>query len=361
MGIDIIRKLVFAAACTATLGLAAAPNNTLAAPREKALDALPLLPMSTGAPLKSPGGIAVAGDRVAISDTGHNRIVLADRDGRVHAVIGNGCSGGHNGSYDEAEFSQPHGLTFHDGRLYVADTRGQRVRVIGLEEKKVATLAGNGNRAFVTSGRFPARKAMLNSPWDVQWAKGHLYVSMAGEHAIWRYDPATRRIGPWAGSGHEGLLDGDLQTAKFARSSGLDAHGGTLYVADSGSSAIRAIDLDAGRVGTLIGTGLFNLGMRSDTALLRHPRGLTYRGGSLYIADTDNNALRRLDLQDRQLTTMARSLSSPRAVAIIEPDTLLVVEAGANQVEAVTLSTGATSAWPLKGLKPPQSCTDHAK
>src|SRR5699024_6888144 len=148
----------------------------------------------------------------------------------------------------------------------------------------------------VTSGRFPADSAAFNSPWDVQWAGGKLYISMAGDHDIWRYDPATKQVGPWAGTGREGLRDGDVRGAEFAQSSGLDAHGGTLYVAEPESSAIRAIDLGQGRVKTLIGKGLFVFGLRdgeADQALLQHAEGLAWNAGSLYIADTFNEALRR--------------------------------------------------------------------
>src|SRR5699024_10139650 len=185
----------------------------------------------------------------------------------------------------------PHGLTFHDGKLYVADTLGQKVRVVNLKAHKVTTLAGSGERAFVHSGEFPAASATFNSPWDVQWAGGKLYISMAGDHDIWRYDPATKKVGPWAGTGREGLRDGSIHSAEFAQSSGLDAHDGTLYVADPESSAIRAIDLDQGSVKTLIGKGLFVFGLRdgkAGQALLQHAEGLVWSDGSLYIADTFN-------------------------------------------------------------------------
>src|SRR5699024_1502807 len=139
----------------------------------------------------------------------------------------------------------------------------------------------------------------LNSPWDVQWLDGDLYVAMAGDHGVWRYDPDTQDIGPWAGNGREGLRDGSLRRAEFAQPSGLDAHAGRLYVAGPEASAIRAVDPAAQTVTTLVGQGLFKFGLRdghAKAALLQHAEDVLWHDGALYIADTFNDALRRLDL-----------------------------------------------------------------
>lgn len=167
------------------------------APPASKLPRLPLQPTTAKArALATPGGIAVSPSLVAVADTGHNRIVLADRAGKLVAVIGTGCEGRTDGDYAHAQFNRPHGLAFHDGALYVADTDNQLIRRIDLAHKTVATVAGNGQRGFAISGQFSALSAVLNSPWDVAWSGGRLYVSMAGDHQIWRYDPADRTIGP---------------------------------------------------------------------------------------------------------------------------------------------------------------------
>jgi thiol-disulfide isomerase/thioredoxin len=303
--------------------------------------------------LDSPGGIAVTDKWVAVSDTGDNRVVLAHRDGQVKAVIG-GC--------DKSAFERPHGLVFHNNKLYIADTRGARVRVVDPATQAVSTLAGSGKRAYVAHGRYPARQASFNSPWDVQWADGGVYISMAGDHDIWRYDPETGQVGPWAGSGREGLHDGDRHSAQFAQSSGLDVHAGTLYVADPESSAIRAVNLKSGEVQTLVGQGLFKFGLQNGPAsgaLLQHAEDAVWLDDSLYIADTFNNALRRLDLKNSKVTTIATGLKQPQALAVFNADTLLVAEAGGNRIVSVHLPDGETRPWPIKGLKAP-TCADTA-
>jgi hypothetical protein len=179
---------------------------------------------------------------------------------------------------------------------------------------------------------------------------------MAGDHQIWRYDPAAGTIGPWAGTGQEGLEDGARGDAQFAQPSGMSAHENTLYDTDPESSSVRAIALPDGKVSTLIGHGLFDFGMRNgnaNDAQLQHAEAVAWNGGSLYIADTFNNALRRLDLATHQVSTVAALLHSPLAVAALTPDTLLVAEGDANRIDAVHLPDGKVTTWTIAGLKPP--------
>ncbi|HEX5354239.1 MAG TPA: thioredoxin-like domain-containing protein [Rhodanobacteraceae bacterium] len=328
-----------------------------AAPPAAKLSKLPLRPLALQPRgLATPGGLAVSPRLVAVADTSHNRIVLADHDGKLVAVVGNGKAGRADGTYADAEFDRPHGLAFHDGALYVADTGSHTIRRVDLAKHAVTTIAGNGMRGFVATGEFPANAAILNSPWDLAWAGGKLYVSMAGDHQIWRYDPATRRIGPWAGTGREGLGDGSLADATFAQPSGLSVHGDVLYDADPESSSIRVIKLRGSAVDTLVGHGLFKFGMRNGSAghaQLQHAEGIAWHDGSLYIADTFNNALRKLDLATHEVSTVAALLERPLAVATLSPDTLLVAEANGNRIDAVHLPDGKTQAWSISGLKAP--------
>ncbi|MDE2055163.1 MAG: redoxin domain-containing protein [Xanthomonadaceae bacterium] len=326
------------------------------APPASKLPRLPLQPIAAKTrALATPGGIAVSPSLVAIADTGHNRIVLSDRSGKLVDVIGTGCEGRADGDYAHAQFNRPHGLAFHDDALYVADTDNQLIRRIDLTHQTVATIAGNGQRGFAISEQFSARSAVLNSPWDVAWSGGKLYVSMAGDHQIWRYDPANQTIGPWAGTGMEGLADGVRGDAQFAQPSGMRVHGDTLYDVDPESSSVRAIALPDGTVSTLVGHGLFDFGMRNGNAnhaQLQHAEGIAWNAGSLYIADTFNNALRKLDLATHQVGTVAALLGSPLAVATLAPDTLLVAEGDANRIDAVHLPDGKVTPWPVAGLQP---------
>jgi hypothetical protein len=135
-------------------------------------------------------------------------------------------------------------------------------------------------------------------------------------------------------------------------------HDGTLYDADPESSSIRAITLPDGKVSTLVGRGLFDFGMRNGSAsraLLQHAEDVAWNGGSLYIADTFNNALRKLDLAAHDVTTVAALLDGPLAVEALSPDTLLVAEGDGNRIVAVHLPDGTVEPWRIEGLTIPNA------
>jgi sugar lactone lactonase YvrE len=148
----------------------------------------------------------------------------------------------------------------------------------------------------------------LRSPWDLALRGDSLYIAMAGEHQIWRMDLARNRLAAFAGSGAEGIRDGELGEATFSQPSGLSLHGDELFVADPEASAVRVIDLSRGRVRTLVGTGLFDFGDRDGPlsgARLQHALGITlWQERKLLIADTYNHKLKLLDLEAGTLETL---------------------------------------------------------
>ncbi len=315
---------------------------------------LPLQPpVQSSHGLLQPGKITVQGNLVAIADTGHNRILLLDRSGKVLRIIGNGHPGDRNGAPEQAEFRSPQGLAFVGQSLYVADTDNQLIRRIDLANDRVSTVAGNGQRRFAAMGKHPARSVALNSPWALQAVDRVLYIAMAGEHQIWQLNLADEQIGPYAGSGREGINDGSLAQASFAQSSGLAYHQGILYVADPEASALRAIHLDKGQVHTLIGEGLFAFGLRNGSAsqaLLQHDQGLSWLDGRLYIADTFNNAIRVFDPRTMQVSTLATGLDQPGGLVAFNADTLLVADTNANRIVMVNTRSGVIRPWPIQGL-----------
>jgi sugar lactone lactonase YvrE len=128
---------------------------------------------------------------------------------------------------------------------------------------------------------------------------------MAGSHQIWTVD-TNGEAAPFAGSAAEAIVDGPRASSAFAQPSGLATDGASLLVADSESSAIRRIDLESGDVRTIVGTGLFDFGLRDgvgDEARLQHPLGIAWRDGLLYIADAYNGAIRIVDPRTREATT----------------------------------------------------------
>jgi NHL repeat-containing protein len=178
---------------------------------------------------------------------------------------------------------------------------------------------------------------------------------MAGSHQIWRYDPARETVEAVAGSGAEAIHDGPLRQAALAQPSGIAPLGDGFAVADTESSAVRRIDLAADRVRRIVGRGLFVWGFRDgtgDETLLQHPQGIAAAGDRLLIADTYNHALRWLEPATRTVETLTGGepgfvdgpltdarFNSPGA-ASFRGDTLWVADTDNHALRLVDLARG---------------------
>ncbi len=248
-----------------------------------------------------PGKILADGEhnRLFISDTDHHRIVITDMSGKVKNVIGNGKPALNDGSYSDASFNQPQGLTLVGDKLYVADTENNAVRVIDLMKQTVSTVAGNGKQARQFNNPGFGKDVELNSPWGITHVGDELYVAMAGPHQVWKINPQTGFSEPFAGSGAEGLHEGSRREIPMAQPSGITTDGKYLYVAEPEASAVQRIGLGTDKhVKTLVGMGLFTFGDKdgtSDKALLQHDLGIALWNGKLLVADTYNNKIKEVD------------------------------------------------------------------
>ena len=305
-------------------------------------------------PLLYPGKVLAdaKGGRLFIADSNHNRIVVTTLEGKVLAVIGDGKPGLKDGPYAAAEFHYPQGLTLADAdTLYVADTDNNAIRRVDLRQGTVSTAAGDGERTYMDDAEVPAAKAELNTPWDVLAHDGLVYIAMAGQHQLWLYDPAKKEIRHFAGSGAEGIDDGELMDASFAQTSGLSTDGATLYAADPEASAVRAVDFSGSlaRVHTLVGTGLFDFGDVNgcgDEVRLQHDLGVAWHAGQLFVADTYNGEIKQLDPHNRCVSTVIApgSLEEPGGLSFAG-DTLYVADTDHNRVMVVDIK--AKKAVPL--------------
>ncbi len=228
-------------------------------------------------------------------------------------VIGSGARGYDNGSFDEATFDTPQGMALNGSILYVADTNNHAIRAVDLVERVVTTIAGTGEQSYVRNATGAPTTVGLNSPWDVALdATGNiLYIAMAGPHQLWALIFDRDLIGPLVGSGREGLVDGALAQAELAQPSGLYYQDALLYFADSESSSVRVADFTTDEVRTLAGpptNDLFDFG-DVDGALgvsrLQHPLGVVGgEDGVLYVADTYNSRIKALDLETNEIQTV---------------------------------------------------------
>ena len=311
-----------------------------------------------------------------VTDTGHHRLVQLEDDlTTVRRAIGSGTKGWADGPADAARFNEPQGVALlpesvrasvgYD--LIVADTVNHRLRGVELSTGKVRTLAGNGVQRLLDDARargadpneIPADAAptdvALSSPWDVLWstAADTLVIAMAGTHQLFSFDPRSGRVAVLAGTGDEGLRDGAASESWFAQPSGLaQDSSGTVWVADSESSALRRVRFDeSGEVSSVdspVGEGLFDFGFRdgaADQARLQHCLGVAVLpDDSVAIADTYNGAIRRYDPSTDEVSTLTRGLAEPSGVildASEEQPVMVVVEANAHRLVRVPVPKDA--------------------
>jgi sugar lactone lactonase YvrE len=322
-------------------------------------------------PLAFPGKVLAdaKGERLFIADSNHNRIVITKLDGALIETIGAGEPGAADGAFQKASFYRPQGMALDADDLYVADTENHLIRRVDLKDRTVETIAGTGKQSHDYFKRGPAREIGLNSPWDLQVVERTLYIAMAGPHQIWKLDLQNREVSTFAGSGREARLDGSLLEAGFAQPSGLTTDGKSLFVADSESNIIRAIDLATGKVQTLVGGDLFEFGDTDgtgDDVRLQHPLGVFALEGKVLIADTYNHKIKQLDPVARSVKTLlgtgkpgqadgaSPSFYEPGGLAVAN-NNLYIADTNNHAIRVLDLKTKAAATLKIKGLEPPAS------
>jgi DNA-binding beta-propeller fold protein YncE len=204
-------------------------------------------------------------------------------------------------------------------------------------------------------GGHSGRDQALNSPWDLAMLGGKLYLAMAGLHQIWVFDPTTGEAHVVAGTGRENITDGPARRAALAQPSGIAAAGEMLYFADSETSAVRSFDPHAETITTLVGEGLFTFGDADGPgarARLQHPLGVAATPDALYVADSYNHRIKRIDLRDgavhgvvgqgtpARLVDTALAFSEPGGLSVAGHD-LFIADTNNDRVIHFDLQTGA--------------------
>lgn len=322
-------------------------------------------------PLAFPGKVLAdeKSNRLFISDSNHNRIVITDLKGKLIETIGNGEPSLKDGNYQTAAFNRPQGLFLDTEKLYVADTSNHAIRKINLQTKQVETITGDGKQAEWRSKGGIAKNSRLSSPWDIVKIGNSLYIAMAGTHQIWKLDFATNQVAPYAGSGAEARLDDTIADAGFAQPSGLVSDGKKLWIADSESNIIREIDLQKETVETLVGGDLFDFGDKDgegDDVRLQHPLGVVLYEGKVLIADTYNHKIKQLDTDKRVVKTFLGTGKAGQVDGIkpqfyepggltIANNKLFVADTNNHAVRVVDLKTKQVSTLKIEGLKSPKN------
>lgn len=260
-----------------------------------------------------------------VLDWNNHRLRRVNADGNVETIAGTGLLGdGPEGPALAAAFNHPSGITFDvDGTLLLAAWHNSRVERIDLDAGTLVYVAGNGQRGFAGDGA-DAKVATLDLPSSVALDDdGILYISDTANQRIRRvlHDGT---IETWGGNGNAGYAgDGDVvANAEFANPKGQSAapagrlvfHEGSIYVADTLNQRIRRIDVATGIVSTFAGDGTAGYagdGGPATEGRFFSPTDLAFGpDGSLYVADTENSCVRRVD-PDGLLSTAAGRCGEP--------------------------------------------------
>jgi DNA-binding beta-propeller fold protein YncE len=320
-------------------------------------------------PLAFPGKVLAdeKSKRLFISDSNHNRIVVTDFTGKLIETIGNGKAAKADGNFTTANFNRPQGVALDGENLYVADTENHLIRRVNLQTKKVETIAGKGKLEDFNGKGGNAATTAINSPWDLEIVGKNLFVAMAGSHQIWRMDLEKNTIEPYAGTRAEARLDGKIEESAWAQPSGIVSDGKNLFVADSESNIIRQIDFQKETVETLVGGDLFEFGDKDgegDDVRLQHPLGVALYDGKILIADTYNHKIKELDTGKRTVKTFLGtgkagqtdganpSFYEPAGLSVADGK-LFVADTNNQAIRVVNLKTKQVSTLKIEGLSSP--------
>ena len=317
-----------------------------------------LVPGRTAISARSPG---LTSGRVEID------LFPTPAGGAIDVAAGSGLTGlsGDGGPAIEAGLSLPEGVAVADtlGTIYIADTNNSAVRRVDGGSGVISTLAGNGVRGSGGDGG-PASEARLNTPSDVLvTSDNRLLIVDTGNHRIRQIDLDTGIISTLVGVGFLGSEGDGGPGAEanlfFPTSAALDPLG-NLYIVDTNNHRIRRVDRATDIITTVAGDG--TAGYSGDDgpafrASLNQPQGIAFDPeGRLYIADTENHRIRRVDLVTGTITTVVgdgqnifagdggpareASLNGPRRLAIGPGDDIYIADTGNHRLRRVDAKTG---------------------
>jgi len=299
-----IRKIVVATGATTTLagsvGVAGSADGT-----------------GVAAQFYSPQGLASDGaGNLFVVDSVNNTIrKVAIAGGVVTTFAGSAVvAGSDDGIGAAARFRYPQGVASDGaGNLFVADSANHTIRRIVIATGKVTTLAGlagvaGGDDGTGATARFDFPQGATSD------GAGNLFVADSGNHTIRKIVIATGEVTTLAGTaGTAGSDDGTGAKARFNFPQGVTSDGaGNLLVADSGNT-IRKVVIATGAVTTLAGSAVL-MGSDDGTgsgARFDYPEDVASDGaGNLFVADTNNHAIRKVVIATGAVTTLAGSASS---------------------------------------------------
>ena len=299
-----------------------------------------------------------------VTDAGAQKIRKIDPSGIITTVAGNGrcCDTGDGQAATNADLTPPSSVAVDQaGDLYIADQANHRIRRVDRASGVIVTVAGNGLRGYSGDGK-KAVSASLSGPTSVAVGPdGSLYIADQGNHAIRKVDGRTTLISTVVFRYQVTVGQEKRPTLVHlnAPTTVIVDGEGNLYISDTGNQRVLIVIAETGLIATIAGTGTYGLGGEGVAATesdLANPTGLALdEQGNLYIADTDNHRIRRVEMKTGRISTVAgdarltqigdggpatdAGLRDPLGIAINQ-DTLYIADTGHHLIRMVSLQSG---------------------
>ncbi|MBA63822.1 MAG: hypothetical protein CMJ76_15825 [Planctomycetaceae bacterium] len=259
--------------------------------------------LATDAALNEPYEVRFAanGDMFFVEMKNHLVRKVDARTKVISTIAGTGVQGysGDGGSATNAMLNNPHSITLDDkGNLYIADIGNHRIRKVHLTSGMIHSIAGNTQRALPKDGQLAKGNSILG-PRALFYRADTLWIALREGHSVWRLDLASGRLQHIAGTGTKGYSgDGGIPSkATFDGPKGIVVDKqGRIFVVDTENHAIRMIDLSKNEITTVAGNG--DMGFTGDggpatSATMDRPHGIGIDlRGRIYVGDTNNHVVR---------------------------------------------------------------------
>ena len=238
--------------------------------------------------------VTPSGD-ILIADSWNHRIRKIDStSGIITTFAGTGTEGfsGDGGPATEATFNFIMCITLDpdNRRLHVADLKNLRIRVIDIQTGRVDTVAGNGVKEVPQDGAVASNSPLVDPRAVAAGADGTVYILERGGHALRAVKP-DGTIQTVAGTGQRGYRDGPALEAQLNSPKHICVDpAGNVFIADDGNRAVRKYDPKTRTLTTIVGRGRGNPAVE-----LNRPHGVCFEDGTLYVVDSGNNRILRLE------------------------------------------------------------------
>jgi DNA-binding beta-propeller fold protein YncE len=263
------------------------------------------LQAQSGPRLDFPAGLATDGRAVYVANSRNNTVEAIDATTHSLRIVAGKLfqQGSNDGVGDAARFNSPDGMTINGQNLYLCDTNNSDIRQISVSGT-VTTVAGTANMSGTDDGTGAA--AHFNLPTQIATDGTSLYVADSGNSAIRRITLADFKVKTVGGqAGTSGKTEGGANKSLFAGPRGVAVDKKAIYVADTGNDVIRKIDINTLETSTIAGTG--EEGDKDGPALqaqFDNPGAICTDGAFLYILDADNHSIRKMDLNANTVTKL---------------------------------------------------------